>query len=513
MSGHSSRSTEDVGWHFGTAVDGNKKQVWCKFCGKIIKGGITRLKQHLTHKTGDVASCPEVSAEVKRDMNKLLQEFKEKKKDNVRRTRDLEQEIARSINRIDVDEEDDEDDDQLAFARYQSLQQHQLHHDQQVFRASRGRFYDEGGSSQATQALMRRSATVQEDGSGKGVMAFTPLSTPAERLKAVKIDLEKGRTRTKQSKVNSSWMTTAKKKLMKAFGRYYFNPEYMYREHEQAPNEAEIRAGVQRVIIRQGQDTFGTPLAQRAAKNTMPDQQSQGTHNSGSGGDLSPPSTADGSGDGGNGGNQGVNATGTSQSSRPSLRDINPTMSDHNSRRGEEYKEETIAHTYRRLRKAKDKASKPSIDYDNQVAHGCPAEQQTPSTFTAPVNCNWSCGSNSYDAGPYNYGYDQINADWGTLFDQSYPFYPGSEPHLPQSNPSSQTHDNFQVFNHGTINYGDYHYYRPTIHAGDLSSSGQSWMDATSSYFFQQQGTDTGYTEHQNEETNYQESARRSFWW
>ena len=122
MSGHSSRSTEDVGWHFGTAVDGNKKQVQCKFCGKIIKGGITRLKQHLAHKTGDVAPCLEVFVEVKRDMSKLLQEFKEKKKDKVRMTRDLEQEIARSINRIDIDEDEDEDDDQLAFSRYQSLQ-------------------------------------------------------------------------------------------------------------------------------------------------------------------------------------------------------------------------------------------------------------------------------------------------------------------------------------------------------------------------------------------------------
>ena len=243
------------------------------------------------------------------------------------------------------------------------------------------------------------------------------------------------------------------------------------------------------------------------------DQQSQGTHNSGSGDDLSPPSTADGSGDGGNGGNQGVNATGTSQSSRPSSRDINPNMFDHNSRRSEEYEEETIAHTYRRLRKAKDKASKAPSDYDNQVAHGCPDEQQMPSTFTAAVNCNWSCDSDSYDTGSYNYGYDQTNADWGTFSDQSYPSYPGSEPHLPQSNPSSQTHDNFQVFNHGTINYGDHHYYRPTIHAADLSSSGPSWMDATSSYLFQQQGTDRGYMEHQNEETNYQEPARRSFWW
>lgn len=59
-----------------------------------------------------------------------------------------------------------------------------------------------------------------EGGSGKGVIAFTPLSTPAERLKAVKIDFEKGRTRTKQAKVNASWMKAAKKKSIKAFGSW-----------------------------------------------------------------------------------------------------------------------------------------------------------------------------------------------------------------------------------------------------------------------------------------------------
>ena len=216
MSGHSSRSTEDIGWHFGTVVDGNKKQVQCKFCAKIIKGGITHLKQHLAHKTGDVAPCPQVSAEVKRDMNKLLQEFKEKKKEKVRRTRDLEEEITRSITQIDVDDDDD-DDEQLAYGRYISRQQQQFDHEQQAFRASRGAFYNEGGSSQA---FMRRSATVREGGSkGKGP-AFTPLSTPAERLKAVEVELEKDRSRTKQAKVNSSWLKTAKKKLLKAWGSW-----------------------------------------------------------------------------------------------------------------------------------------------------------------------------------------------------------------------------------------------------------------------------------------------------
>ncbi|KAJ8430740.1 LOW QUALITY PROTEIN: hypothetical protein Cgig2_009631 [Carnegiea gigantea] len=171
MSGYSSQLTEDVGWHFGIAVDCNKKQVQCK-CYDNKRRHYT-FKAHLTHERGDVAPYSEVSAKGKRDLNKLLQEFKEKKKEKVRRTRDLEEEIARSINRIDVDNDDDDDNDnQLAFGRCQSLQQ-QLHHDQQVFRASRGRFYDEGGSSPAP---MHRSTTLREDGSrGKGVMSFTPL--------------------------------------------------------------------------------------------------------------------------------------------------------------------------------------------------------------------------------------------------------------------------------------------------------------------------------------------------
>ena len=63
-------------------------------------------------------------------------------------------------------------------------------------------------------------------------------------------------------------------------------------------------------------------------------QQSKGTHNNGFGGDLSPPSNGDGSGNGGNGGHGGTNDIGTFQSSRPSSIDIKPTMSYHNGRRG-----------------------------------------------------------------------------------------------------------------------------------------------------------------------------------
>ncbi|KAJ8434365.1 hypothetical protein Cgig2_031611 [Carnegiea gigantea] len=155
-------------------------------------------------------------------------------------------------------------------------------------------------------------------------------------------------------------------------------------------------------------------------------------------------------------------------------------MSNHNDRRGEECEQETIAHTYHCFRKAKDKATKAPPSYDSQAAYRYADEQQIPSTFIALGYYNWSCGSDSYDGGPYDYVYNQTNTDCGTSSDQSYPSYHSSEPYFTQSNLSIQNHDNFQVSNHGNISYDDHHYYRPTFMS--------ILMDATSSYFFQEQG-------------------------
>ncbi|KAJ8450680.1 hypothetical protein Cgig2_021152 [Carnegiea gigantea] len=65
-------------------------------------------------------------------------------------------------------------------------------------------------------------------------MAYEQILTPAARLRAVVVELEKDRTRTKQSKVNS---------------RYFFNPQYMYRQ-SQDWEDREVRTGVQNVIMR-----------------------------------------------------------------------------------------------------------------------------------------------------------------------------------------------------------------------------------------------------------------------
>ncbi|KAJ8432938.1 hypothetical protein Cgig2_021269 [Carnegiea gigantea] len=154
-----------------------------------------------------------------------------------------------------------------------------------------------------------------------------------ERLKVVEIDLEKDQTRTKQALVNANWMKTMKKKLIKAFGSCVIDDNQPF-------------TVVDAIYTKPLLDTIGEV----------------GTHNNGFGGNLSPPSSCDGRGDGGNGG---ANDIGNSQSSRPCSRDVNPTIFDYNDRRGAKYEGEKIVHTYYRLRKAKDKATTGPPNYEN----------------------------------------------------------------------------------------------------------------------------------------------------
>ncbi|PWA50206.1 hypothetical protein CTI12_AA427030 [Artemisia annua] len=49
----------DMAWEWGVWKDPTKiGTIWCTLCDKKMSGGITRLKQHLTHTKGDVIGCP-----------------------------------------------------------------------------------------------------------------------------------------------------------------------------------------------------------------------------------------------------------------------------------------------------------------------------------------------------------------------------------------------------------------------------------------------------------------------
>jgi len=62
---NSSGNRLDVGWQHGIDIDKNSRKVQCKYCQKIINGGIFSFKQHLTCTRKDVEPCQQVSENVK----------------------------------------------------------------------------------------------------------------------------------------------------------------------------------------------------------------------------------------------------------------------------------------------------------------------------------------------------------------------------------------------------------------------------------------------------------------
>ncbi|XP_060961998.1 uncharacterized protein LOC115710731 [Cannabis sativa] len=74
---------KDPAWKHGVEVDTsggnaeNKKNyiyMECKYCRKLITGGVARLKQHLAHTRKGVAPCKEVPEEVKNEFVELLKQ-------------------------------------------------------------------------------------------------------------------------------------------------------------------------------------------------------------------------------------------------------------------------------------------------------------------------------------------------------------------------------------------------------------------------------------------------------
>ncbi|KAJ8431193.1 LOW QUALITY PROTEIN: hypothetical protein Cgig2_008467 [Carnegiea gigantea] len=388
--------------------------------------------------------------------------------------RHLKDEIPRSFNRNDY-VDDEEEEDQLAHARYQSLE-------------------------------------------------F------AARLRVVKLELEKDQTRTKQSKVNSSWLKAAKNKMIKPFGSWIstcrktvVDPVYTNSLLEtirkvgpdvRAPSDElsdiylpevakEIKQWISKfppkwkergvTIMCNGQCHLVVDIEYKddpQPKGTPPfrysvDQQPQDIHGSEceSEGHLSHSSSHDRSG-GGGGGKGGTNEMGASYSSRPST--------DYLSDRG---RSATLKDDIRSLCSPNEQP-RDLTHMEPIQSHGYPTDaryrfagfQEMSSGFTGPDLFASSGGYDTYGGVLNNYGYSST--------------YTNCPP--PIRHP-----DNPPIINQGTINYGDHHYYRQTFYSGDSTSSDQSWIDSTaSSIFYQPQES---YGVNQNNNDTYREPPRLSF--
>ncbi|URD93665.1 hypothetical protein MUK42_32539, partial [Musa troglodytarum] len=93
----------DPGWEHGVAQDEKRKKVKCNYCGKIVSGGIYRLKQHLARISGEVTYCKKASEEVFMKMKENLEGYRSNRK---RHLEDEEQSFDLHSNHDDEEEEE-----------------------------------------------------------------------------------------------------------------------------------------------------------------------------------------------------------------------------------------------------------------------------------------------------------------------------------------------------------------------------------------------------------------------
>src|SRR3954463_7727965 len=67
----------DPGSNHGVEVDGDRRKIKCEHCGKVVGGGIYRLKHHLAGTQKDVEACKSVSDEVRKQMWEIVASLQE----------------------------------------------------------------------------------------------------------------------------------------------------------------------------------------------------------------------------------------------------------------------------------------------------------------------------------------------------------------------------------------------------------------------------------------------------
>jgi len=198
--------SDDPRWHFGTPVAGNRNNIICKLCGRVIRGGITRLKCHIAHYKGQVAGCARVTTEVREGMMKLLLDGKVKKNDSKKRKEEFEARLRGD----DVDDEVEgfvNEEMQMRLATQESIRSQHEWEDRQRFREQTGgrqNVYEEGGGSSVR---------------GTSRLHLSESENTAFNLRSTNIDLVRSKSM-KQPKITGGLMKTLRKKLGEAVSKF-----------------------------------------------------------------------------------------------------------------------------------------------------------------------------------------------------------------------------------------------------------------------------------------------------
>ncbi|KAK9008369.1 hypothetical protein V6N11_075267 [Hibiscus sabdariffa] len=209
--------SDDYGWRWGEAVEGSRNNVKCIFCERIITGGITRLKEHLAGKTGNVKACECVSAEVRKNIAEQLKEYQKEKAVKQRKKEELEERIKLG-DHGDYGDSDDEEDD-LTIARRESIRSRHEWEERQHQRARTGQdsVYEPGGGSSSASQLFR-SFSVRKPGRSEREHRWTNFDSPGAKLANMDLVLERSKS-LKQPKLTTSFFKNDKAKLGRAISK------------------------------------------------------------------------------------------------------------------------------------------------------------------------------------------------------------------------------------------------------------------------------------------------------
>ncbi|XP_052177734.1 uncharacterized protein LOC127791759 [Diospyros lotus] len=99
------RKSNDIGWEYGMLIDPkNMDKVKCKLCGKIMSGGVYRIKEHIGNISGNVSACPKSSLDDQAKCKNAIAEAKSKKKNKKK-----EEDFMRSS--VNISEGGDDEDE------------------------------------------------------------------------------------------------------------------------------------------------------------------------------------------------------------------------------------------------------------------------------------------------------------------------------------------------------------------------------------------------------------------
>ena len=225
----------DPAWQHGVDVDGKKSKIKCNYCGKVVTGGITRLKEHLAHKTGNVAKCTKVSPELKKEMQAFLNAGKQKKVVTEKR-REAEYEACREEvygprEVLDSDDDDDDGESDVERARRESMRSYNEEEERRRMiyeSASRGGQYEKGGGSGGNGMLRRMFSQKQTRRPPDWLESGESPTQQARRPEVVgPIDPAAYRSPSAKqpsiAKALSGKMGYARNRLVRAVGKFFFD--------------------------------------------------------------------------------------------------------------------------------------------------------------------------------------------------------------------------------------------------------------------------------------------------